>query len=48
MVARNWVKSDRAETRRKDRQADRDGDAELTAYNAMLADRRRQGERMGG
>lgn len=48
MVARNWVKSDQAETKRKDRQARRDGDAELVAYNAMLAERRRQTERMGG
>ncbi|MCA1780628.1 MAG: cytochrome c oxidase assembly protein [Dermatophilaceae bacterium] len=48
IVARNWVKSDRVETRRKDRQADRDGGVELAAYNEMLAERRRQGERMGG
>ena len=48
MVARNWVRSDRTETRRKDRQADRDGGAELAAYNEMLAERRRQSERMGG
>ena len=48
MVARNWVRSDRLETRRKDRQADRDGGAELAAYNEMLAQRRRQDERMGG
>ena len=36
MVALAWVRSDRAETTRKDRQADRDGDAELAAYNAHL------------
>jgi len=48
LVARNWVRSDRAETRRKDRQADRDGGAELAAYNEMLAERRRGTERMGG
>lgn len=48
LVARNWVKADRAETRRKDRQADRDGGAELAAYNAMLAERRSGGERTGG
>ena len=41
LVAVAWVRSDRAETRRKDRQADRDGDAELAAYNAHLAQRRR-------
>lgn len=39
MVARNWVRSDAAATRRQDRQADRDGDAELAAYNAMLSQR---------
>jgi putative copper resistance protein D len=43
MVAISWVRSDRAETRRKDRQADRDGDAELAAYNAHLQDLRNKG-----
>jgi putative copper resistance protein D len=37
LVALSWVRSDAAETRRKDRQADRDDDAELKAYNAYLA-----------
>jgi putative copper resistance protein D len=37
MVALQWSRSDEREARRKDRQADRDGDAELTAYNAHLA-----------
>ena len=37
IVALNWVRSDARETQRKDRQADRDHDAELTAYNAYLA-----------
>ncbi len=37
MVAWQWMRSDEREARRKDRQADRDGDAELTAYNARLA-----------
>ena len=37
MVAAAWVRTDRAEARRRDRQADRDGDAELAAYNAQLA-----------
>ncbi|WP_152649171.1 cytochrome c oxidase assembly protein [Demequina flava] len=32
-----WRLSDEKEARRKDRQADRDEDAELKAYNAMLA-----------
>lgn len=36
LVAVAWVRADRAETVRKDRQADRDGDAELAAYNAHL------------
>jgi cytochrome c oxidase assembly factor CtaG/uncharacterized membrane protein len=37
MVAWQWSRSDEREARRRDRQADRDGDAELTAYNARLA-----------
>jgi putative copper resistance protein D len=32
-----WVRSDAAERRRTDRQADRDSDAELRAYNERLA-----------
>ncbi|WP_100349352.1 cytochrome c oxidase assembly protein [Luteimicrobium subarcticum] len=36
VVAVQWSRSDEREARRKDRQADRDGDAELTAYNDML------------
>ena len=36
LVAVAWVRTDRAESTRKDRQADRDGDAELAAYNAHL------------
>ncbi|MFC8504262.1 cytochrome c oxidase assembly protein [Pedococcus sp. NPDC057267] len=43
MVAIAWVRSDRAESRRRDRQADRDGDAELAAYNAHLAQLRDRG-----
>ncbi|WP_341351293.1 cytochrome c oxidase assembly protein [Nocardioides convexus] len=31
-----WWRSDDREARRRDRAADRDGDAELAAYNAML------------
>ena len=34
-----WSRSDARETKRLDRQADRDGDAELEAYNRMLAER---------
>lgn len=37
MVAAAWVRTDRAEAKRRDRQADRDGEAELAAYNAQLA-----------
>ncbi|MGC5167058.1 cytochrome c oxidase assembly protein [Luteimicrobium sp. DT211] len=37
IVAMQWQASDKREARRKDRQADRDGDAELVAYNAELA-----------
>ncbi|MEJ5913295.1 cytochrome c oxidase assembly protein [Pseudokineococcus sp. 1T1Z-3] len=40
VVAVQWARSDEREQRRTDRAADRDGDAELTAYNAMLAERR--------
>jgi cytochrome c oxidase assembly factor CtaG len=32
-----WAKSDRREAKRKDRKADRDGDAELNEYNEYLA-----------
>lgn len=34
-----WSQQDRRETKRYDRKADRDGDAELEAYNEMLARR---------
>ena len=37
VVAVQWFRRDEQETRRKDRQADRDGDAELKAYNEHLA-----------
>ncbi|MGW8566959.1 cytochrome c oxidase assembly protein [Isoptericola sp. NPDC055881] len=36
-VAIQWTTSDEREARRRDRKADRDGDAELEEYNAMLA-----------
>ncbi len=36
IVAVQWFRRDAAETRRLDRQADRDGDAELKAYNEHL------------
>lgn len=36
-VAVSWTRSDARDAKRQDRAADRDGDAELEAYNAMLA-----------
>jgi putative copper resistance protein D len=38
-VAIMWSRNDTRESQRYDRKADRDGDAELEAYNAMLAKR---------
>ena len=37
VIAIQWARSDDRESKRRDRQADRDGDAELAAYNAHLA-----------
>ena len=37
ILAIQWTRSDDREARRRDRAADRDGDAELMAYNAMLS-----------
>ena len=37
-VAIQWSRSDDKETRRRDRNADRTGEAELAEYNARLAD----------
>jgi cytochrome c oxidase assembly factor CtaG/putative copper export protein len=37
-VAVVWSRSDARETKRKDRAADRNNDADLTAYNSMFAD----------
>jgi cytochrome c oxidase assembly factor CtaG/putative copper export protein len=36
LVVRNWVRSDERIAKRTDRQAERDGDAELKAYNERL------------
>ena len=44
-MAFQWFKRDEQETRRKDRQADRDGDAELKAYNEYLGRLRNEAER---
>jgi cytochrome c oxidase assembly factor CtaG/putative copper export protein len=38
IVAVQWTRDDERTARRRDRQADRDGDAELVAYNARLAE----------
>jgi cytochrome c oxidase assembly factor CtaG len=45
VVASQWFRSDRAESARVDRQADRDGDAELAAYNERLSALARRDER---
>ena len=37
IIAVQWIRSDDREARRSDRQADRDDDAELRAYNEHLA-----------
>jgi putative copper resistance protein D len=37
ILAVSWTRADERSARRRDRAADRDGDAELEAYNAMLA-----------
>lgn len=42
-----WSRSDAREARRKDRQADRDGDAELAAYNERLQAMERAAQRRG-
>ncbi len=42
VVAIMWSRSDARESKRYDRKAERDGDAELVEYNAMLAGRQRR------
>ena len=37
-----WQRSDRRDSKRLDRAADRDHDADLNAYNAMLAEMARR------
>ena len=39
LVALMWSRSDARDAKRQDRAAERDGDAELIAYNEMLATR---------
>nr|WP_246241950.1 bifunctional copper resistance protein CopD/cytochrome c oxidase assembly protein [Flexivirga aerilata] len=43
LIAYEWYRQDQAEGRRAERRADRDGDAELHAYNDYLASRARAG-----
>lgn len=45
LVMKHWLNSDAREAARKDRQAERDGDAELTAYNAHLQELARRNDR---
>ncbi|HET7801781.1 MAG TPA: cytochrome c oxidase assembly protein [Humibacillus xanthopallidus] len=45
IVAVQWFRTDSAESVRADRKADRDGDAELAAYNARLAQLAERDER---
>jgi cytochrome c oxidase assembly factor CtaG len=40
-----WARSEERQARRRDRAADRDGDAELVAYNAYLAQLNRRGQK---
>ncbi|GAA5210119.1 cytochrome c oxidase assembly protein [Microbacterium kyungheense] len=47
-VAIQWSRSDDRETKRRDRHADRTGDAELEAYNAHLAELAARDARTGG
>ena len=44
-LAWQWYQSDMREARRGERQADRDDDAELRAYNEMLAEMSRADRR---
>jgi putative copper resistance protein D len=47
IVVRDWIRSDARESRRHDRKADRDGEAELAAYNERLQELARRRERQG-
>nr|WP_223160147.1 MULTISPECIES: cytochrome c oxidase assembly protein [unclassified Leucobacter] len=47
IVAVQWARSDERETKRRDRAADRSGEAELEAYNARLGKIAARDERMG-
>ncbi|WP_404286609.1 cytochrome c oxidase assembly protein [Glutamicibacter arilaitensis] len=42
LVVVSWLRQDKKDTKRYDRQADRDGDAELAAYNEMFAKMKQQ------
>lgn len=45
LVVWSWSRADGRESKRRDRQAERDGDADLAAWNAMLADRAARSDR---
>ncbi|MER2606870.1 MAG: cytochrome c oxidase assembly protein, partial [Siculibacillus sp.] len=47
ILAVQWARADDREAKRGEPAADRDGDAELTAYNAMLAGMADQDSRRG-
>lgn len=42
LVVVSWLRQDKKDTKRYDRQAERDGDAELEAYNQMFAQMKQQ------
>ena len=46
LVVWSWSRADGREMKRLDRRADRDGDADLEAWNSMLAERARASERV--
>lgn len=45
LLMKDWLRSDSREAARKDRQAERDGDAELAAYNAHLQELAQRNQR---
>ncbi len=47
VVGVQWFRSEQRETARRDRQADRDGDAELRAYNERLGRLKDEADRLG-
>ena len=47
-IAVQWTRSDERESKRRDRHAERTGEAELNAYNDRLAAMAKRDERVGG